>query len=94
MTAPQQRASAYRTLQRNLSRLLYNLDPEGMGSTVWAPANEYDGLAARLISAIHGRGVDTGVEDVIRQVVPPADQNLVDAVANLWRASGLDRDGP
>jgi hypothetical protein len=45
-------ASAYKVLCEELSATLYDEDPAGMGSTVGAPRDEYDGQAARIAAAL------------------------------------------
>jgi hypothetical protein len=47
-------ASAYKELCEELSATLYDVDPAGMGSTVGAPREEYDGQAARIAAALRG----------------------------------------
>jgi hypothetical protein len=45
-------ALAYKLLCEELSGALYDEDPAGMGSTAGAPLDEYDGVAARIASAL------------------------------------------
>jgi hypothetical protein len=46
---------AWTILNRELARVLYEYDPEGIGATVGAPEDEYDQISIDLIRALRDR---------------------------------------
>lgn len=80
---PDPQVAAWVKVQQELSRLLYEHDPEGMGSSVGAPTDEYDDGATELIRQI--KRPEVGSPDVaVRQLWPGATDDLVAAVREVW----------
>jgi len=75
---------AWEELRDELSRALYEHDPEGMGSSVGAPANEYDKGAIELIRGLGGRRSTGSVTGVVRDLWPEAGDDLVARVEQAW----------
>lgn len=72
---------SYESVVRVVSALLYAFDPLGMGSSVFAPEDEYDDPARRLVSAAAGA---YDLVELVRTHYPGSTDQLVDAlVASL-----------
>jgi len=70
-------ADNYIRVVRVVSALLYSFDPEGMGASAFAPVDEYDGLASRLVSQSQGL---KDVAGLLSEHYPEAPAQLVEAV--------------
>lgn len=78
------RSHSWEELREELSRALYEYDPESMGSSVGAPDDEYDEGATQLIRDLR-RWRSTGlVAQVVRDLWPEASDDLVAAVDQAW----------
>ena len=64
---------------RVVSAILYAFDPDGMGRSVFAPSDEYDEAASRLISK--SRDADD-VHAMVSKQYPDAEEQMVGAVAD------------
>ncbi|MCP3880779.1 MAG: hypothetical protein GY701_20650 [Sulfitobacter sp.] len=71
-------AYGYDRAVRIVSALLYAFDPGGMGSTVFAPEDEYDEPARRMVAG--ARSV-ADVGELVRGHYPESGDQLVAAVA-------------
>ena len=69
---------SYDRVVRVVSALLYAFDPGGMGSTVFAPEDEYDDPARRLVADV--RSV-ADLRELARSHYPDSGEQLVEAVA-------------
>jgi hypothetical protein len=70
-------AQQYDRIVRVLSAMLYAYDPSGMGSSVFAPEDEYDDPARRLVAAATD-AIDFA--SLVRTHYPAATDQLVDAL--------------
>lgn len=77
-------SQAWQGLRDDLSRALYEYDPEGMGSSVGAPDDEYDGGAIDLIRGLQGQRSRESVAQVVRGLWPEATDELVTVVEQTW----------
>lgn len=84
--ADRERLRRYEALTVELERLFYDYDPEGMGSTVGAPLDEYSDVAVSVIRALRDRGPDLLIAEAIRDAVPGATTDLVAEIEKLWDA--------
>lgn len=75
---------AWEELQRELQAVLYESDPDRMGATVGAPDDEYYDAAVDVIRSLRDRLPHQSVADVVRDVWPEADPELVLAVERAW----------
>ncbi len=66
-----------------LSALLYERDPEGMGASVFAPRDEYDDVATRLLRAVLRRPAGLAEADVVVNVLPSAWPDLVAEIVEI-----------
>lgn len=75
------RISEYEHTHTVVTALLYAFDPDGMGMSVGAPVDEYDGIANQMISAAlkSSSPVD---EDLVRSHYPASDQFMVSAITS------------
>lgn len=71
-------------LQKAVAAVLYDADPDGMGATVGAPADEYDDIATRIISALSRAPEGTAPERIVRNFY--RDRGIAFHVAALWFA--------
>lgn len=60
--------AAYQELQSELSRVLYEEDPAGIGKTIGSPLDEYDGEAGRLAAALRPDASRHEIESVLEQL--------------------------
>lgn len=74
---------AFADLARTISHLLYELDPDGIGSSIDAPLDEYDDLSWRLARAVVAREDRDEVRLAVVETFPGATDDLVDGV---WSA--------
>jgi hypothetical protein len=75
--------STYKRRLTATMRILYDLDPEGIGRTIDAPLDEYSDAAARLVSRLWGAKTESEASQEIRSCLPMAEKSLIDA---LWAA--------
>lgn len=83
-----ERLRRYEAVRAEFERLLYDYDPDGMGSTVGAPLDEYSDFAVSLMRALRDRAPDVSVAEAIRHAVPGATSELVAEIEKLWSDSG------
>jgi hypothetical protein len=74
---------AYQRLVRSVSRCLWNVDPESIGSTIHGPDDEYDEAAARLVGRLVLSASASEVAVLLDEVYPAHARDLADCV---WRA--------
>jgi hypothetical protein len=79
----------WHALVRQVSDLLYHHDPDGMGSSVGAPSDEYDGIAVSLLRQIRDRPKGQDIGEAIRGMYPDAAQDLIDAVIDAFAGQSL-----
>ncbi|HEX9696349.1 MAG TPA: hypothetical protein VGB64_08545 [Actinomycetota bacterium] len=77
----------YAALKGRLERLLYDYDPEGMGSTVAAPLDEYSDVATTLIRALRDHDTEAPLSVAIYEIVPGATNELVTEIERAWADS-------
>lgn len=77
------REMAWSEAQHALSHILYEHDPEGMGSTVGAPEDEYDDGAIALLRRL-GQLESQSMPSLVYEFWPTASDELVDALAEAW----------
>ncbi len=77
----------YETLKTALEKLLYEYDPDGMGSTVGAPLDEYSDAAVTLMRALRDRRPDVPITEAVRDAVPGATNELIAEIEKRWNAS-------
>lgn len=81
MTARNQALTpAYKELCKELSASLYNEDPAGMGTTVGAPGDEYDGEAARIAAALRNIRSREEIGAYLKQTYGKCSGALIDQV--------------
>jgi len=74
-------SSAYRRRVRAISAVLYEVDPDGRGSSVLAPEDEYDGAAGRLLSLIGATQEPTAINSGVQNLFPAAPDTLAGDIA-------------
>lgn len=79
------RSADWERLHHGLVRALYEADPEGMGSSVYSPDDEYSSEAVALIRALRDRRAKT-VRAVVLEAWPNARSDLIDAIVGLSSA--------
>ena len=77
-------SSAYSTLHAELSDVLYNEDPDGMGVAAGAPDDEYSPEVSKLIPRLQGARDREAVAGVVRQMFPTAGESLIDRIFDAW----------
>ena len=75
--------SAYSSFLEAATRLLYDFDPDGIGSSIDAPLDEYEDEAARLLARLSQSETADEAAVEVRNLFPAAGQPLIDA---LWGA--------
>lgn len=75
---------AYAVFCKRVSVALYEHDPDGMGSTVAAPEDEYDGEAARLASSFRAANGEKSARDLVATMYSNASDALVSEIALAW----------
>lgn len=83
-------SAAYKRFHRELSSLLYEIDPASMGASIGAPKNEYDGMAARLAAVLRDIQDDTAIDTLLFEALGVRDEALVAGVAKALRRFRLD----
>jgi hypothetical protein len=73
--------AAYKQFHKELSEALYDEDPGGMGSSVGAPMDEYDGEAAKLAASLRDSSQLSDVATHLRQSFGCAPTALVQRVS-------------
>lgn len=63
--------------------LLYDFDPDGIGRSIDAPADEYRDLATLLVPPLSQATTATDAAEEIHRLVPAAESPLIEA---LWAA--------
>ena len=76
--------AAYSALHKELSGILYNEDPDGMGATGGAPDDESSPEVSKLIPRLQGRHDQEAVGAVVRRMFPQASEVLVNRVFDAW----------
>jgi hypothetical protein len=89
MTTRKELLREYAALKGRLERLLYDYDPDGMGSTVSAPLDEYSDVAAALIRALRDRQPEASFSETVWDVVPAATAELLGEIEAAWKASSM-----
>jgi hypothetical protein len=79
-------ASAYKSFCRELSTHLYDEDPAGIGSSIGAPADEYDSLATRLAVSLRNATAEAEIRSCIEELLGSSSERLVDLVAKSIEA--------
>jgi len=82
---------AYTEFVRAVSRALYDFDPDGIGSSIDAPIDEYDDLALRLASELVMAVSASDVGRIARGLFASAEEPLIVA---LWAALELYKSNP
>jgi hypothetical protein len=85
------RARWWRATRSSLSRVLYERDPDGMGSSVMGPEDEYDDLAVRLFRALLDMPEEGGASGAVRGIWPDADDQMVEEIERVWTDAILAR---
>ncbi len=75
--------SAYKQLLEAVMGILYDLDPDGIGRSIDAPADEYREAATRLLPRLWAASTASEASEEIQRSFPTAEQALIDA---LWDA--------
>lgn len=75
---------AYEALRQELQAILYEEDPEGMGSSVGAPPDEYAEEAAALIPMLQGSASEGEIAAVLHKKFGSAQRALVERVHRAW----------
>lgn len=74
---------AYEKRLEAIARILYDLDPDGIGRSIDAPEDEYSELASKLLPRLWAaKNVSEAAQEIAR-LIPTAEQALIDA---LWAA--------
>lgn len=74
---------AYEKRLEAIARILYDLDPDGIGRSIDAPEDEYSEPASRLLPRLWAaKNVSDAAQEIAR-LFPTAEQALIDA---LWKA--------
>ena len=81
---------AYNEAKERLTMILYDEDPDGMGSTASAPLDEYAGPAARLLVRLRGCETEAEVRAILTAAFSHVSNRLVARVHETW----IDCDGP
>jgi hypothetical protein len=76
-------SKAYLLLHREVSAALYEEDPEGFGSTIGSPEDEYETEAARLIASISQ--LEGDVAAAVASNFSQAPERLIQRVEAAWR---------
>jgi hypothetical protein len=91
MASRKAQTRAYLDFQREIEQLLYEMDPDGMGSSIGSPRDEYSDEAARvlplLIRAANGEDAELPWSD------PDVRERLI-AVATRFRSRLASGDIP
>jgi hypothetical protein len=71
---------AHNKFQEKVMRILYNLDPEGIGRSIDAPFDEYHDLTALLAPRLSRARNSSEAAEEIRRLVPTAEPALIEAL--------------
>jgi hypothetical protein len=71
---------AYSKFVEEVMRILYNLDPEGIGRSIDAPFDEYHDLATLLVPRLSRAKNSSEAAEEIRRLVPTAEPALIEAL--------------
>jgi hypothetical protein len=74
---------AYSRLLEDIVGILYESDPDGIGRSIDAPADEYRDLATVLLPRLWAVAGEPEAREEIRKIIPAAEPMLIDA---LWDA--------
>jgi hypothetical protein len=79
-------SDAYSRLHKELTSVLYNVDPGGMGRTVGAPEDEYSGIATTLCNSLRGTASSDDVRGVLERIFGAdlVNDELVAQVYSVW----------
>lgn len=85
-------ARAYEQFCDELSNVLYDEDPAAIGKSISAPRDEYDGLAARLATALKNASSRDQVAAILEQFFQTRSMRLITRVERAltkfrWRTS-------
>jgi hypothetical protein len=86
------RPQAYRETRARLERILWEEDPEGIGSSISAPLDEYSSEAGAALPLLSRAADEAAVRAVLDEVFEDPGEELVRRVTELWAdmaASGL-----
>jgi hypothetical protein len=83
--------SAYIRGLEAITRILYDLDPDGMGRSIDAPLDEYSDAADELMPRLWAARTESEASKEIRRSFPTAERRLLDA---LWAARQEMVNGP
>jgi hypothetical protein len=72
--------NAYKQFLEKLMKILYDLDPEGIGSSIDAPFDEYRDLATLLVPRLSRAKTSSGAAEEVRKLVPTAEPALIEAL--------------
>jgi hypothetical protein len=72
--------NAYNQFLEKVARILYDLDPEGIGKSIDAPSDEYHDLATLLLPRLSRAKTPSEVAEEIRKLVPTAESALIEAL--------------
>jgi hypothetical protein len=79
---------AYDDTKARLMEILYEEDPDGMGSTIGAPLDEYSAEVAHLMVALRGAETESEVKDVLTRSFEHVSDRLVLRVHETWVLGG------
>jgi hypothetical protein len=71
---------AYNQFLEKVMRIFYDLDPEGIGSSVDAPFDEYRDLATLLVPRLSRAKTSSEADEEIRKLGPTAEPALIEAL--------------
>jgi hypothetical protein len=77
--------SAYIHRIKAITRILYDLDPDGIGRSIDAPLDEYSDAAAKLMPRLWAARTESEASKEIRKSFPAAEQRLLDALWAAWQ---------
>jgi hypothetical protein len=72
-------------------KILYDHDPDGIGSSIDAPPDEYHDLVVRLLQSLRSAGTREQAARAVTAIFPAGSEPLVEA---LWAEVIKYRDGP
>ena len=75
---------AYQEFLETVTRLLYDFDPDGIGSSIDAPLDEYSELAARLLPELSRSSTPVEASRRTLSLFPTASEDLRQAI---WAAT-------
>lgn len=72
--------NAFNQFLEKIMRILYDVDPEGIGSSIDAPFDEYRDLATLLVPRLSRAKTPSEADEEIRKLVPTAEPALIEAL--------------